>query len=126
MSRRIVVADDEADIRRLIVFTLRRRGYEVTESDAGDTALETIRGQRPELALLDVMMPGMSGLEVAHALKADPDTAHIPIIMLSAKGQAAEVEAGIASGAATYLIKPFSPQDLAARVAEVLGPLPAD
>ncbi len=121
MNGRIVVADDEADIRRLIVFTLRRRGYEVIEADSGDMALDTIRDQLPELVLLDVMMPGMSGLEVAHALKDDPDTSHIPIIMLSAKGQAAEVEAGLASGAATYLVKPFSPQDLAARVAEVLG-----
>jgi len=121
MSARILVADDEADIRRLIVFTLRRRGYDVSEADAGDTALTKIQTEQPELALLDVMMPGMSGLEVAHKVKSDPATAHIPIIMLSAKGQAAEVEAGLASGALSYLIKPFSPQDLAARVAEVLG-----
>ena len=120
MSARIVVADDEADIRRLIVYTLRRRGYTIVEARAGDTALELIRQERPDLAVLDVMMPGMSGLDVARALTADPETASIPIVILSAKGQATEIEAGLASGARTYLTKPFAPQELAARVAEAL------
>lgn len=121
MSARIVVADDDPDIRRLIVFTLRRRGYSVSEAEAGDTALDLIRQDRPELVVLDVMMPGMTGIEVARALKQDPDTANIPIIMLSAKGQAAEVDAGMESGARAYLVKPFSTQELASRVAEILS-----
>lgn len=121
MSARIVVADDEADIRRLIVFTLKRRGYAVLEASAGDDALVMIRAERPDLAVLDVMMPGLSGLEVAAALATEPATATIPIVMLSAKGQAAEVQAGLASGARAYLVKPFSTQELAERVAEFLA-----
>ncbi|HEX2173724.1 MAG TPA: response regulator [Dehalococcoidia bacterium] len=121
MSARIVVADDEADIRRLIVFTLKRRGYQVLEASAGDAALDLIRRERPDLAVLDVMMPGLTGLEVAGALGADPATRSIPIVMLSAKGQSVEIEAGLASGARAYLVKPFAPQDLAARVAEILA-----
>jgi DNA-binding response OmpR family regulator len=121
MGARIVVADDEADIRRLIAFTLRRRGYDVLEATAGDTALELVRQERPDLVLLDVMMPGLSGLEVAQALRDDAATSAIPIIILSAKGQAAEVEAGLHTGAQAYLVKPFAPQELAARVAGILG-----
>ena len=106
---RIVVADDEADIRRLTVFTLQRRGYTVLEATAGDTALDLIRAEQPDLAVLDVMMPGLSGLEVAHALSQDSATARIPVILLSAKGQASEVQQGLASGARFYMVKPFSP-----------------
>lgn len=120
MSSRIVVADDEADIRRLIVFTLKKRGYTVLEAAAGDAALDLIRQETPDLAVLDVMMPGLSGHEVAAAVRADPATGHIPIVMLSAKGQASEIEAGLASGATAYLVKPFVPQELANRVADIL------
>ena len=120
MSARIVVADDEQDIRRLVSFTLRRRGYEVLEANAGDVALDLVRQERPQLAVLDVMMPGLTGTEVARALTDDPATAAIPIILLSAKGQATEVEAGLQSGARAYLVRPFSPGVLAAQVAELL------
>ncbi|MDQ3167644.1 MAG: response regulator [Chloroflexota bacterium] len=126
MTRRIVVADDEADIRRLIAFTLRRRGFEVAEVGAGDMALNLIRARLPDLVVLDMMMPGLTGQEVACALRADPTTAMIPIIMLSAKGQLAEVRQGIAAGANAYLVKPFSPSGLAAKVEELLGPTVAD
>ncbi|HEV2123731.1 MAG TPA: response regulator [Chloroflexota bacterium] len=121
MSARVVVADDDPDIRRLIVFTLRRRGYAVSEAEAGDSALDLIRQEHPDLVVLDVMMPGMTGIEVARALKRDPATGAIPIIMLSAKGQAAEVDAGLESGARAYMVKPFSTQELASKVAEILG-----
>ena len=121
MSARIVVADDEADIRRLVVFTLRRQGYTIFEAGAGDAALALIRQEKPDLAVLDVMMPGLTGLEVAQALQSDPTTASIPVIMLSAKGQAAEVQAGLASGAGAYLIKPFNREELVGRVAEALA-----
>lgn len=120
MSGRIVVADDEADIRRLIVFILKRRGYTVLEATAGDEALDLIRQERPDLVCLDVMMPGLSGLGVAEALSRDSATAAIPVILLSARGQAAEIEAGLRSGARDYLVKPFSPHDLAARVEQIL------
>src|SRR5690349_6404016 len=120
MSARIVVADDDPDIRRLIVFTLRRRGYDVQEAARGDTALDMVRAQKPNLVVLDVMMPGLTGIEVAEALKADAETAPIPIIILSAKGQASEVNAGMGAGAQAYMIKPFAPQELAAKVVELL------
>ena len=117
---RIVVADDEADIRRLISFTLRRRGYVVIETGAGDEALALIREEQPDLAVLDVLMPGMTGIEVAQALHQDPATAAIPVILLSALGQVTDVKAGLQSGARIYLTKPFAPPDLVASVASVL------
>jgi DNA-binding response OmpR family regulator len=118
---RVLVADDEEDIRRLTVFTLKRRGFTVLEAAAGDTALELIRRELPDLVVLDVMMPGLDGLQVAGAMRGDPTTAAIPIIMLSAKGQVPEIEAGIASGAVVYLVKPFSPRELADRVTQTLA-----
>lgn len=121
MSARILVADDEADILRLTCFILRKRGYTVIEANAGDMALDLIRRETPDLAVLDVMMPGMSGIEVAQEVAKDPATAQIPVVILSAKGQMAEVEAGLSTGARAYLTKPFTPQELAERVAEILG-----
>lgn len=121
MNARIVVADDENDIRRLIVFTLRRRGHTVLEAENGDDALALIRREQPDLAVLDVMMPGLTGLDVVRALATEPETAAIPVVVVSAKGQAGEVEAGLSSGAISYLVKPFSPHDLAARVADILA-----
>lgn len=124
MSARIVIADDDADIRRLIAFMLRNRGYSVTEASTGDEALALIRSEMPDLALLDVMMPGLSGIEVARELGADAVTQGIPIVLLSARGQAAEVEVGLASGVRAYIVKPFNPKELASRIAEVLaGPV---
>jgi len=105
----------------LIAFTLRRRGYTVLEAEDGTVALERIRRERPDLAVLDVMMPGLTGLAVTRQLGLEPETAAIPIILLSAKGQGSEIEAGLASGARLYLVKPFSPRELADRVAEVLA-----
>jgi DNA-binding response OmpR family regulator len=118
---RIVVADDEPDIRRLVSFTLRRRGYEVLEADNGEDALALVTAERPHLVVLDVMMPRMTGHEVARALRAHPETAAIPILMVSAKGQEVEVRDGLASGASGYLIKPFAPRDLADRVGSLLA-----
>jgi DNA-binding response OmpR family regulator len=124
VTPRIVVADDEPDIRRLIVFTLRRRGYTIFEAGAGDIALELIRQERPDLVVLDVMMPGLTGVEVAQALAADPATNAIPVVMLSAKGQAAEIAEGLASGARAYLVKPFAPAELAETVSTLLAEHP--
>lgn len=121
MSTRIVVADDEADILRLTCFILRKRGYTVMEATAGDMALDLIRAEMPDLAVLDVMMPGMTGIEVAQVIANDPATAAIPVVILSAKGQLAEVEAGLSTGARAYLTKPFAPQELADRIAEILA-----
>ena len=121
MSARIVIAEDEEDIRSLIAFTLRRRGYSVVEASNGDEGLALIRSERPDLALLDVMMPGLSGIEVAQELAADPSTHGIPLVLLSAKGQATEIEAGMASGVRAYVVNPFAPKELAARIAEILA-----
>jgi DNA-binding response OmpR family regulator len=121
VTGRIVVADDEADIRRLIAFTLRRRGYVVIEAAAGDEALALIRQEQPDLAVLDVLMPGKTGIEVAQLLSHDPATAAIPVILLSALGQVTDVKAGLQSGALIYLTKPFAPPDLVASVVSVLG-----
>jgi DNA-binding response OmpR family regulator len=117
----IVVADDDDDIRGLIVFALERRGYRVHEAASGDVALELVRNVRPDLVVLDVMMPGLTGLEVARRLAADPATAGLPILILSAQGQAAEVDAGLGSGAWAYMIKPFQPRELGERVNALLA-----
>jgi CheY-like chemotaxis protein len=118
MKPKLVIADDEADIRRLIVFLLR--SYDLYEAQNGRRALELIREVRPDLVLLDVMMPEMTGLEVLDVMRENPLTASIPAVLLSAKGQAAEIERGLRSGATRYLVKPFEAQSLCTCVAEVL------
>ena len=118
MKPKLVIVDDEADIRRLIVFLLR--SYDLYEAQNGRRALELIREVRPDLVLLDVMLPEMTGLEVLDAMRANPLSASIPVVMLSAKGQAAEIEQGLHSGATRYLVKPFESQALRACVEEVL------
>jgi DNA-binding response OmpR family regulator len=119
-SARIVVADDEADIRRLIVFTLKRRGHQVFEASSGDEALALIKEVLPDLVVLDVMMPGLSGPEVTRRLKSNRDTVDIPVLLVSAMGQASEIASGLSSGASAYLVKPFKPQELAAQVSTLL------
>jgi two-component system phosphate regulon response regulator PhoB len=120
VSKTILIADDEPNIRQLVAFTLRRRGFEIVEAEDGITALDLIRQSAPDLVVLDVMMPGLTGIAVLQQLSADPATAEIPVVLLSAKGQGVEIEEGLASGARLYLVKPFSPRELADRVAEVL------
>jgi CheY-like chemotaxis protein len=121
MSVRIVVADDDPFIRRLVVFTLKKRGYEVLEASNGTAALDLVRQAKPDLAVLDVLMPEMTGLEVTKILSQDPTTSNIPVLILSASAQQSEVEAGLASGATAYLVKPFEPKVLGERVAEILA-----
>jgi DNA-binding response OmpR family regulator len=118
---RVLVADDDRDIRDLVVFKLEQAGYDVLGVDDGLAALEEARRQRPDLLLLDVMMPGLSGLDVARQVRADPGTADVPIIMLTAKAQESDVETGFAHGADDYVIKPFSPRELVSRVQAVLS-----
>lgn len=118
MKPKLVIVDDEADIRRLIAFLLR--SYDLYEAQNGRRGLELIREMRPDLVLLDVMMPEMTGLEVLAAMRENPLTASIPVVLLSAKGQADEIERGLRSGAARYQVKPFESQALRACVEEVL------
>lgn len=125
-ASRLVVADDEADIRKLVSFILRRHGHTVLEATTGTEAYELIAAERPDIAILDVMMPGMSGVEVARRLHQAPGLDAIPVMLLSAKGQAGEVAEGLESGATAYIVKPFSPSALAQRVDELLAAAPAD
>lgn len=117
----VLLAEDDADIRDLVTFKLREAGYEVRVFEDGLSALASARGSQPDLALLDIMMPGMSGLDVCRELRADPATCEVPIILLTARGQESDIETGFAVGADDYIAKPFSPRELASRVHAVLA-----
>ena len=117
---KIVVADDDADIRDLVVFKLEQSGHDVVPVGDGAAAVSACRDHAADLAVLDVMMPGMSGLEACRELRADPSLAGIPVIMLTARAQETDIELGFNVGADDYVVKPFSPRELASRVAAVL------
>jgi two-component system phosphate regulon response regulator PhoB len=110
-----LVVDDEPDIRDLISYTLE--DCDVRVASNGDQALREVARQLPDVVILDIMMPGMSGLRVLELWRADPVTAHLPVILLTAKAQEAAVDRGFALGANDYVVKPFSPTELARRVA---------
>lgn len=114
---RLVIAEDSPHMRRLLEMTLRKAGHTWTACAAGDTALEAVRSQKPDAAILDIIMPGMDGLDVLSALKADPVTAGIPVIMLTARGQTLTRQQAEDSGASAFLTKPFSPTELLATIA---------
>ncbi len=117
---KILVAEDEEDIRDLIQFTLQYVGHEVISVSNGEEAYLVARETLPDLILLDVRMPMMTGLEACEKIKNDPLIKSIPIVFLSAKGQDSEIKAGLKAGAAEYLLKPFSPEDLNRRLKEIL------
>jgi two-component system alkaline phosphatase synthesis response regulator PhoP len=117
---KILVAEDERDIRELIGFTLRYAGFEVELAINGIEAIEKAAAMQPDLVILDVRMPRMTGYEACRKLKEDPVTAEIPIVFLSAKGQEIEIEQGLASGALEYIVKPFAPDELASQVRDIL------
>jgi DNA-binding response OmpR family regulator len=117
---KIVVADDDADIRELVVFKLRQDGHEIVAVGDGASAVEACQKATPDLVLLDVMMPGMSGLDACRELRADPALESVPVILLTARAQEADVEQGFNVGADDYVVKPFSPRELASRVSAVL------
>ncbi len=117
---RIVVADDDADIRDLVAFKLVQSGHEVVAVSDGTAALEACRANRPDLVVLDLTMPGMSGLDACRALRLDPDLEAVPVILLTARAQESDIEQGFSAGADDYVVKPFSPRELASRVAALL------
>jgi len=116
----ILVVEDEEDILELVRYNLQKEGYRLTGVHTGEEALKTARTAFPDLILLDLMLPGVDGLEVCRTLKQDPKTQHIPIIMVSAKGEEADIVTGLELGAADYITKPFGPRVLIARVRAVL------
>ena len=118
---RILVADDDVDIRDLVEFKLSTLGHEITAVGDGQAAIDACRAQRPDLAVLDVMMPGVTGLDAIRVIRADPGLADLPVILLTARAQESDVETGFDSGADDYITKPFSPRELASRVQALLS-----
>jgi two-component system phosphate regulon response regulator PhoB len=126
MSRsKILVIEDETDILEVIEYNLRREGYQVVTALDGEQGLASARTTSPDLVLLDLMLPGLDGIEVCQRLKQDPITASLPVIMVTAKTEESDVVLGLGLGADDYIAKPFSPRELIARVKSVLrrGPL---
>ena len=118
---KILIAEDEPDIRDLVKFTLTFAGHTVVAVANGFEAVEAARLELPDLVLMDVRMPRMTGYEACALMKADPLTARIPVVFLSAKGQESEIQTGMNAGADEYLLKPFAPMELSARVDELLA-----
>jgi DNA-binding response OmpR family regulator len=117
----VLVADDDADILDLVSYVLQGEGYEIVAAHDGRQALELARERQPQLAVLDVSMPNLDGLEVTRALRADADLATLPVILLTARVAPADQERGFEAGATDYLPKPFKPQELRERVAAALA-----
>jgi DNA-binding response OmpR family regulator len=112
MKNTILTIEDQDDIRRLIRMTLEYDGYRVIEASSGAQGLEMARAQRPDLILLDVMMPGIDGLQVSEFLAADAALCAIPVVMISALADMDDIKAGLNTGVRAYLVKPFSPREL--------------
>jgi two-component system alkaline phosphatase synthesis response regulator PhoP/two-component system response regulator VicR len=121
MPRKILAVDDERHIVRLVQINLEKEGYEVVTASTGREALEKVASENPDLIVMDVMMPEMDGFEALEKLKADPETANIPVIMLTAKAQDADVFSGWQKGADLYLTKPFNPAELLTFVKRILA-----
>lgn len=117
---RILIVEDEEDILELLEFNLSKAGYAVDGVDSGEKALGAIREHQPDLILLDLMLPGVDGLEVCRAIKRDPKLRDVGVIMVTARGEESDVVKGLEMGADDYITKPFSPKVVAARVAAVL------
>jgi CheY-like chemotaxis protein len=113
---KILVADDDRDVRELSMFTLRFAGHEVLGASNGEEAVNLTKLNNPDLILMDVRMPKMNGYEACKALKADPGTSSIPVIFLTARGQEAEMQAGLEVGGVDYILKPIAPDQLAQKV----------
>ena len=118
--RKILICDDEDVLRALVRATLDDGSFEVLEAEDGDQSIELARSKKPDVILLDMMMPGRTGLEVLELLRADPELEQTPVIMLTARTRASDQEAALAAGADRYLAKPFSPLELISVVEELL------
>ncbi len=118
---RILIAEDEPDIRELVAFTLRFAGHEVTATANGEEAVQQAGKVIPDIILMDVRMPRMTGYDACRLMKADPVLKDIPVVFLSAKGQDSEIQTGLEVGAEEYLLKPFAPDQLTERVRIILA-----
>lgn len=117
---KVIVIEDEADILEVIEYNLSREGYLVCSAMDGEEALRLIKKENPDIVLLDLMLPGLNGIEVCRRLKGDSMTCQIPVIMVTAKGEESDIVLGLGMGADDYVVKPFSPKELIARVKAVL------
>ncbi len=120
MIKKILAVDDDADILTLVRYNLEKEGFKVFTAESGEEALEKARKSKPDLLILDLMLPGMNGLEVCRLLKSDSATRNMPVLILTAKGEETDIVVGLELGADDYLTKPFSPRVLAARVRALL------
>ncbi|MBZ0154813.1 MAG: response regulator [Alphaproteobacteria bacterium] len=118
--KRILVIDDEADIVELVRYNLEKEGFSVESAPEGESALRKVREERYDLLVLDLMLPGIQGLELCRIIRNDPSLSRIPIVMLTAKGEEVDRIIGLEMGADDYLSKPFSPRELVARIKAVL------
>ncbi len=120
MTAKILIAEDERDIRDLIAFTLRFGGFDVVEANNGQEAVDQALASRPDLILMDVRMPKMTGYDACKQLKSMDDMKHVPVVFLSAKGQESEIQQGLDAGAEEYILKPFTPEELVNTVRQIL------
>jgi phosphate regulon transcriptional regulator PhoB len=118
--KKILVVEDEPDIRKLVRYNLSQERFSVLEAEDGEKALNVVQHERPHLIILDLMLPGLSGLELCRSLRQRPETAQLPILMLTAKAGEADRVVGLEMGADDYVTKPFSPRELVARVKAIL------
>jgi two-component system alkaline phosphatase synthesis response regulator PhoP len=118
--RKVLVVEDEKDIRELVRYNLEQDGFGVLEAEDGELALALVRRERPALVILDIMLPGMSGLDICRAIRQEDESARMPILMLTAKAAEVDKVVGLEMGADDYVTKPFSPRELLARVKAVL------
>ena len=120
--RKIMIVDDQPEVRELVNITLSSEEYQILETDSGEKAIEIAKYEKPDLILMDLMMPGsIDGLEATKVIKSNPDTKDMYIIILTAKGQKKDIEIGMQAGADNYLTKPFSPLNLCMKVEEILN-----
>jgi DNA-binding response OmpR family regulator len=117
---KILIAEDERDIRELVNFSLQFGGFTVVQAANGAEAVELAQKERPDLILMDVRMPKMTGYEACRQMKSMPDLSDIPVVFLSAKGQESEIQTGLESGAEEYILKPFAPDELVKQVQAVI------
>ncbi len=119
-AKKILVVEDEPDIRKLVHYNLAQEHFKVLEAEDGEKALKVVRHEKPDLVILDLMLPSLSGLEICRILRERPETARLPVLMLTAKAGEADRVVGLEMGADDYLTKPFSPRELVARVKAIL------